>query len=266
VVWKLLGSIAAGATYLVGRNVYRRSQQDAAARAAGLEPAADLTHLPVSLQQTALWALAEGGFERRVVRGSFARAGGDVRLTAFDLEPLRERRGEWAWLPVDAAFRIGGLVSIVVCEVDRSFPHVLFKRAGQGDRLDDDGMLDRAINVAKLVRDRFGIKRSYESEMPASLPHDRYGAGLPEQWRAYTRAPEVVDQLIAAGFSATLAAAHRRDLVVEVLDGLVVVYPAARDVAGADGLADLTATALAVVDGLLAASPRVTPRGIDPRS
>ncbi len=265
-VWKLFGGLAAGATYLVGRNVYRRSQQDAAARAAGLEPAADLSHLPVALQYTALWALSDGGFERRVVRGAFARPGGDVRLTAFDLESLRERRGEWAWLPIDPAFRIGGLVSVVVCELERSLPHVLFKSAGLGDELLDDGIFDRAINIAKHVRDRLGIKRSYESELPPSLPRERYAAGLPGHWRAYTRAPELVDQLMAGGFGATLAATNRRDLVIEIIDGLVVVYPAAREVAGADAFADLTATALAIADGLLAASPRVTPRGIESRS
>jgi hypothetical protein len=57
--------------------------------------------------------------------------------------------------------------------------------------------------------------------------------------------------------------AARRDLVVELLESLVVVYPAASDVVDANAFADLTSTALAVVDGVLASSPRVSPRGVE---
>src|SRR6202012_4338740 len=100
-----------------------------------LDVARDLSHISPALQRTALWSLAEGGFERRVVHNVIARNGIDISVTAFDLETLRERRGEWAWLPVDPPFRIGGVVSVVICELDRSFPHPLLKRAGRGDQL-----------------------------------------------------------------------------------------------------------------------------------
>jgi hypothetical protein len=59
---------------------------------------------------------------------------------------------------------------------------------------------------------------------------------------------------------AALARADRRDLVVELIDRIVVVYPAARDVVGADAFADLTSTALAIVDGVRAARQDVTTR------
>lgn len=260
--WKLFGGLAAGAAYLAGRSVYRRSQQDGAARAAGLGKAEDLTHLPVTLQRTALWALSEGGFERRVLHGVLARPAGDVAVTAFDLETLRDRRGEWAFLPVDVPFRIAGLVSVVVCEVDRSFPHVLFKRAGRGDELIDDTHVERIGHVAKNVRDRLGIKRSYESELPATLPPAALHTPLPAGWRVYTQATDLVDTLLPAGLATALDVAGRRDLVIELIDRLVVAYPAARDVVGPDAFADLTGTVLTFVDGLLAASPPVTPRGI----
>lgn len=42
--WKLLGGFAAGASYLAGRALSRRSPQGAAAQAAGLEPVRDLLH------------------------------------------------------------------------------------------------------------------------------------------------------------------------------------------------------------------------------
>lgn len=264
--WALFAGLAAGAAYLAGRAVFRRQGQDAAAHAAGLEPAHDLTHLPVSLQKTALWSLADGGFERRVVTGTLARPSGDVDVTAFDLETLREHRGEWAWLPVDPPFRIGGLVSIAVCEVDRQFPHVLLKRTGRGDELIDDNRIERAGSLTKNVRDRLGMARSYESELPATLPKEPVAltsATLPEHWRAYTKAPDLVETLLPAGLKDALERANRRDLVIELIDRLIIVYPAARDVVGADAFADLTTTALVIVDGILAASTPLTPRGVD---
>jgi hypothetical protein len=219
--------------------------------------------VPAALQRTALWVLADGGFERRVVHGRLARTGGDVAITAFDLETLRERRGEWAFLPVEPPFRIGGVVSVVVCEIDRQFPHVLLKRAGRGDELTDDDLVERLRHVAKAARDSLGVARSYPSELPAALAASPLATALPTGWRAYTRAPELVELLLGAGLRATLEAANRRDLVIELLDQLVVVYPAARDVVGPDAFADLTTTALQIVDGVLAASPPVTPRGIE---
>jgi hypothetical protein len=261
--WGLIGGLAAGAAFLAGRTLFRRSQQEAAGNAAGLAPVRDLSGIASALQRTALWAMAEGGFERRVLHGVLARDGGDVDITAFDLETLRERRGEWAFLPVDPPFRIAGVVSIVVCEIDRQFPHVLFKRAGRGDALDDDNQIERLGSLTKNVRDRMGMPRSYESEMPATLDKAPLSIPLPEGWRVYSRAPELVDTLLAAGLTATLEQGSRRDLVVELLDNAVVVYPAARDVVGPDAFADLTTTALQIVDGVLAASRPLTPRGIE---
>jgi hypothetical protein len=87
---------------------------------------------------------------------------------------------------------------------------------------------------------------------------------LPAQWRAYGDRT-VLAELAGAGLGVVLERAGRRDLVIELLGSLVVVYPAARGVAGADAFADLTATALALVDGVLARSPRVSPRGMEAR-
>jgi hypothetical protein len=90
--WYLLGGLVAGAAFLATRGPLRRRQQEHAANAAGLVPVRDLTHLPPSLQRSALWSLAEGGFESRVVHGTLSRGKHDVDVTAFDLETLRERR------------------------------------------------------------------------------------------------------------------------------------------------------------------------------
>jgi hypothetical protein len=260
--WYFLGGLAAGAALLASRGTLRRRHQAAAADASGLVPVADLTHLPPALQRSALWALADGGFESRVVHGQLSRGKYDLDVTAFDLETLRERRGEWAYLPVEPAFRIASTVSVVVCEVDRAFPHVVWKRAGRGDDLAEDNAIERAGSIAKLARGGLGMPSSYPAEMPAGLSPAPLDAKLPEHWRVYGD-PVVVDALLAAGFAATLERAGRRDLVVELIDGLVIVYPAARDVVGADAFADLTATALVIVDGVLAGSQALSPRGVE---
>lgn len=260
--WYFLGGLAAGAAYLVSRGTLRRRHQEAAADAAGLVPVGDLTHVPVALQHSALWAMADGGFEGRIVHGALSRGKHDLDVTAFDLETLRERRGEWAYLPVEPPFRIGGTVSVVVCEVARQFGHVLWKRAGRGDELFDDDLADRATSIAKLARGGLGLASAYAAEMPNALPPAPLDVALPEHWRVYgDRA--VVEALLANGFASALEDAGRRDLVIELLDSVIIVYPAARDVVGADAFGDLTSTALALTDGILAATATSSPRGME---
>ena len=67
--WLFYGGMAAGAAFLAGRMLLGKKQTVDAADASGLVPVRDLTHIPVSLQHTALWSLAECGFERRIVHG-----------------------------------------------------------------------------------------------------------------------------------------------------------------------------------------------------
>lgn len=259
--WYFLAGLAAGAAFLASRGALRRRHQDAAANASGLVPVGDLTHLPTSLQHSALWSLSEGGFESRVVHGALSRGRHDLAVTAFDLETLRERRGEWAYLPVDPPFRIGGTLSIVVCEIDRAFPHMLFKREGRGDELLADDAGARATSVTKIARAGLGMASSHPAELPPTLPASALDVRLPARWRAYGDR-DAVTELVAAGFGATLEQSGRRDLVIELLETLVIVYPAARDVVGADAFGDLTTTALAIADGVLACSPALSPRGV----
>jgi hypothetical protein len=96
----LIALLGGGFGLLAARAVFQRRHQTAAASAAGLAAIHDLAHLPPALQRTALWSLSDGGFESRVVHGTVSRGAHDVGVTAFDLETLRERRGEWAYLPV----------------------------------------------------------------------------------------------------------------------------------------------------------------------
>lgn len=262
--WMFLGGLAAGAAYLAGRALLGKRNTEAAANAAGLVPVNGLSHLPEALQQTALWSMAEGGFESRVMHGVVSAGAEDVDVTAFDLETLRERRGEWAYLPVEPPFRIAGTVSIVVCQIDRAFPHYVLKRSGRGDDMHDDDLVERGTSIAKLARDGLGMARSHPAEMPRGLAGARtLDVAIAPQWRAYGKDAVALNELLSGGLDETLKRADRRDLVIELIDSLVIVYPAARDVDGADAFADLTSTALLIVEGVLGASPRLSPRGVE---
>ena len=70
--------------------------------------------------------------------------------------------------------------------------------------------------------------------------------------------------LATESFHRALERAGRRDLVVELLDTLLVAYPAARDVAGADPFADLISDTLVIVDAIRATT--LTPRGVESKS
>lgn len=261
--WTLYALLGAGVAYLAGRGALAQKRTDASAAAAGLRSVRDVKHLPPILQKTALWTLSDGGFESRVLFGVITREAHDIDVTAFDLETLRERRGEWAWLPVATPFRIGGVVSVVACEVDRAFSHVLLKRVGAGDDLPEDAAIERALHVAKAARAALGMPTTYPAELPKTLaPAELTVPGLPDDWRAYGDA-DALTSLLSNGFATTLERAGRRDLVVELIGSLVVIYPAMRDVVGADAVADLTSTALAFTEGALASSRAISPRGIE---
>lgn len=262
VSWFFLAGIAAGFALLAGRFLVRKQGQLAAANAAGLVPVRDLTHLPTALQHSALWTLSDGGFERRVIHGVITRATDDIDVTAFDLETLRERRGEWAWLPVEPPFRIAPVVSVCVCELDRSFPHYVLKRAGRGDLLADDDAVERASHVAKVARDGLGLARSYAAELPRTLEAAPLAVDLPPEWRAYGQAAAPLAELLHGGLAAALERAGRRDLVVELIEHLVIVYIATRGGGDEDAFADLTETALGIVDGFPPV-PRLSPRGVE---
>jgi hypothetical protein len=260
VEWLIPALLCAGAAWLAWQAQRSKREQLGAANSTGLDVARDLSHISPALQRTALWSLAEGGFETRVVHNIIARNGMDISVTAFDLETLRERRGEWAWLPVEPPFRIGGFISVVICEIDRAFPHTLLKRAGRGDQLAADPVIGTTSPLVKGARFALGLPPALEAELPPTLATQPLAIELPEHWRAYAAAIDPV--LGSEGLHEALAHAKRRDLVIELIESLVVVYPAALDVSGADAFADLVETALAIVDGVRAAN--ISPRGVEP--
>ncbi len=244
--WSFLALLGGGAAMLAARRARDSRQAGERAAALGLGPCADLTHLPAGLGATALWRLSDGGFESALVRGTLSRGVDDIELTAFDLETLRERRGEWAYLPVERPFRLRGRVTVAVCEVPGPLPHLLCKRDGRGDELAADDRMERELALAKSARMRLGLSLHHAAELPPGLVEQARAVPRSEGWRAYAGDELAFATLLEGGLEDTLARVQMRDLVIELVDHALVAYPATRDALGVDGFAELCNAAAAV--------------------
>lgn len=261
--WYLIAGIATGFALLAARAFGRRRSQGDAALAAGLKPVRDLTHLPPEFQRSLLWALADGGFEHRVMHGVVQLRVEDVDMTVFDLETLREHRGEWVYLPVESPFRIAGVVTVAVCQLDRKLPHALFRRTGAGDLMVSGGLSTAAATMASAARIGLGLPREQTAELPPNMSPQPLAIDLPAHWRVYASDPGAVAALCANGLHHALAQIDRRDLVVELIDSLVIIYPAMHELVAADAMADLSSCALVIADAALMATRPMSPRGVE---
>jgi hypothetical protein len=268
-----LVAVAGGFAALAFGAWMRRRDRDEAAAIAGLEPA-DLAHLPACLQDTALWRLAEGGFESGGLVGVVHRGSSDIEVTAFELETLRERRGEWAFLPVVPPFRLDGVVRVAAFRVARRFPHLLLKRSGPADVLPERTAFEQLTNEAAAVRVVLGLPEGVPAERPATLPPTPLVVRLPEGWRAYSADPVFAAELLKEPLFTTLAEEGSADEVVELIEDLIVIYHAraqrVRD------LGDPSATpwprmaqyliddGLQIVDAITRLTAHQDPRGVRP--
>jgi hypothetical protein len=253
--WSFLALLGGGAAVLAWRKRAEQLRRDERGAASGMRAASDLLHLPQGLGASALWRLGDGGFERGVLRGVVSQAAADTEVTAFDLETLRERRGEWAFLPVERPFRIRGVVSVAVCALPGPLPHVLCKRDGRGDELAGDDWLERGTDVAKAARGVFGVADHYAAELPAGLPRALREVPGAAGWRAYAADDVLFAALIRGGVGAALATIQLRDLVIELVDHALVAYPATRDALGIDGFVELCEAAAAIAAAVRRALP-----------
>jgi hypothetical protein len=244
--WSFFALLGGGLGFWWWRGQNAARQRDERGAATGLSPAFDLTHLPPGLSKSALWQLSDGGFESRVLRGMISRATEDLEVTAFDLETLRERRGEWAFLPVERPFRIRGVVTVAACELPGPLPHLLCKHEGRGDDLRGDDWLERETSITKGARDALGLEHRQEAELPAGLTKLVRSVPGAASWRAYCGDELLFGELLRGGLAAALEKVTMRDLVIEVVDQMLLAYPATRDALEASGFAELCAAATAV--------------------
>jgi hypothetical protein len=268
-----LVGVGGGFAALAVGALMRRRARDEAAAATGLLPA-DLSHLPASLQKTALWSLSDGGFESGALAGTMHRGSIDIEVTAFELETLRERRGEWAYLPVATPFKIDGVMRIVVFRIGRRFPHVLLKRAGVADQLPTRTAFERTINAAAAARVALGQREGQPAELPPTLPAAALDLKLPDGWRAYGADAVFATQLAREPVLTTLAEEGSPDQVVELLDDLIIIYHARsqrmRDFGDAGAtpwprMAQyLIDDGLQLVDAIAKVTAHLDPRGVQP--
>lgn len=260
--WSLLAILGGGAAVLAWQRRNDRQHRDERELTTGLAPASDLTHLPSGLSGTALWTLSDGGFESRVLRGTLSQGIVDTEITAFDLLTLRERRGEWAFLPVQRPFRIRGVVTVVVCELPGPMPHLLCKRDGRGDDLAPDDRLERESSLAKSARSRLGLPHHHPAELPPGLRGALAPTTVAQSWRAYVGDEVHYALLLRAGLREALAGVQLRDLVIEVVDHVLVAYPATRDALSNDGFTELCHAAVRVTAAIKSAH-ETSPSGRD---
>jgi len=246
----------------------------------GMSARPDLVRVPSELQRTALWAITEGGTERSVVGGALSLATHDVDVTCFDLEDLRRKRFEWAWLDVAAPFRLHTPLSVVACTVPRALPHLLIKRAGPADRIEPreheqarrapgaaaPGDLIDAVTTGLASRAALALAdfRSSGEPPPPTLARDTLDAPLPDGWRAWAGADPTDEtrRLVTAIGDGLEHDARDRELVVETLGPLVVVYVASGGPLGEGALEDLVDAAVGACERVLAATPDLGPRGV----
>jgi hypothetical protein len=218
--------VGGGFAALAAGAIMRRRARDEAAEATGLLPA-DLSHLPAVLRETVLWKMCDGGFESGVLAGELHRGTVDVEVTAFELETLRERRGEWAYLPIDQPFRVDGKLRVVVFRLPRVFPHLVLKRKGDADLLPKRTPFEVLATPTAAARMLLGLGEGVESERPDGVPFDRLDAPrLPELWRAYGTDAVFLTEMLREPLVSTLAEEGSPDQVIELLGDMVVVYHA----------------------------------------
>jgi hypothetical protein len=246
----------------------------------GMSPRPDLIRVPVELQHTALWALSLGGTERSVVGGRLSLAAHDVDVTCFDLEDLRRKGLEWAWLDVATPFRLHTPLSVVACTLPRALPHVLVKRAGPADRIEPraheaggrplghagDGALVElvATGLAARAAQRLVEMRPFAVPPPATLGADTADVPLEPGWRAWIdpAAGDDARHVLAALGHELDASARDRELVIETKGPLLVAYVASGGPLAEDALEDLVDAAATACDRVLAATPDLDPRGV----
>jgi len=255
----------------------------------GMTARPDLSRVPAELQRTVLWSLCEGGTERSVVGGRLSLATHDLDVTCFDLEDLRAKRFEWAWLDVEAPFRLHTPLTVVACTVSLTLPHLLLKRSGPADRIEPReherpsaahavagsraaaaasaaGDLFDAVTTGLATRAALTLadSRCAAEQPPSTLSRDTLEVAIDGPWRAWAGpgdSPEDA-RLVSALADGLERDAHGGEYVVETLGPLIVVYAASGGPRSEHGLEEQVELAVGVCERALLAVPDLRPRGV----
>lgn len=237
----LIAAIAAGFAFLFGRERVRRHHHLESAKRRGLLLGdGGLRHLPGSFQKTVLFAIADGGHERDVLQGELSlppvsrdsasqkSSANDLSaaITVFQFAFQRDVRGEWGYLDTRPRFRVFSPITVVAFALPMALPRVLIKRRGRAEVIAEEGY-DRYKSVVAVVRDVSTIERATAVEPPAGLPREPENLGKPwADYLVWTNDPVRVKTWLDDSFSAFLRSPSvaGRELVVEVIDALLVVY------------------------------------------
>lgn len=254
--------VLAGFVVLFGRDRLRRWRQMDAAERRGLAPGhAGLSQLSPRLQETVLFAVGDGGYERNVLVGTLDEVSDSmaVSMTVFDFRFQRDIRGEWAFLETEPCFRIFSPLTVVAFELPVELPHLLIKRRGPAEKIAEERW-ERYKSAADMVRDMSAIERALAVDVPATLPKRPMDPAAPlPDYLIWAEQPEharaLIDQTLAAQLAAPGVAG--RELLIELLGPLVLVY-CARDGALSGSDADaFVDTARALCRSLVRALQRI---------
>lgn len=224
----LIAIIGTGAGLAVFRTRRSRSMRRLAGRAGLSFALRGLESVPLAFQSTVLFLASDGGHERDVAYGTRQIGDHKVRFWAFAFAFQRDVRGEWCYVETEPPFALRGPTTVLCYEQPVEFQHIVIKRRGRSDTI-GAGDLDFAKNVASLAREALGDHRGVGVEVPPALAKTalevselsaEYLVFGPDDVYTNRVLPSEARQLLLS------PAAGSRELVVELVGRLVVLYPA----------------------------------------
>ncbi len=146
-------------------------------------------------------------------------------MTVFDLALHRDVRGEWGYLNTKPRFRIFSPVTVIALELPREYPHVLIKRRGRAEHIAEEG-LERYKSLVDIARDISAIERAVAVQPPPGLPAEPLLIANLSDYLVWSADAEAATAVLGVEVTEILKspAATSRELVIELLDSLMLVY------------------------------------------
>jgi len=253
----VIAAVAIGGGLLLARFWMQSSRREQLANDRGLDYVQrGLAHLPSEFLRTVLFSVGDGGHESHVAAGTVTIGDQSIPHSVFELQLQRDVRGEWAYLATSPAFRIHSPTTVLAYTLDRDFRHTVIKRRGPSLIVAENDV-EAFTSLAGLLRDISGIERAMQVEPPngidqTAIPFESLGEEY-FVWSAHaesarTALGENVQELLMS------AKAGGRDLTIELLGPLVIIYCASDGRLSADDVMSASAFADELCERLLASS------------